>query len=74
MRSCPNYLALKQSGKSFLLVLRYMLSDVSLKEYLQAHESFAIYSVCKCEVKSIGKWSKVSVLLNQPYSNLVPRV
>jgi hypothetical protein len=28
---------------------------------------------CKCEVE-IGKWSKVSVLLNQPHSNLVPRV
>jgi hypothetical protein len=29
---------------------------------------------CKCEVDLIGKWSKVSVLLNQPHSNLVPRV
>jgi hypothetical protein len=32
------------------------------------------YSVCKCEVESTEKWSKISVLLNQPHSNLVPRV
>jgi len=32
------------------------------------------YSVCKCEVESTGKWSTINVLLNQPHSNLVPRV
>jgi uncharacterized membrane protein YjfL (UPF0719 family) len=32
------------------------------------------YSVCKWEVESTGKWSKISVLFNQPHSNLVPRV
>jgi hypothetical protein len=32
------------------------------------------YSVCKCEVESIGKWSNISVLFNQPHFNLVPKV
>jgi hypothetical protein len=32
------------------------------------------YSVCKCEVKSTGKWSNISVLFNQPHFNLVPKV
>jgi hypothetical protein len=32
------------------------------------------YSVCKCEVKSKGKWLKISVLFDQPHFNLVPKV
>jgi hypothetical protein len=32
------------------------------------------YSVCKCDVESIGKWSNIGVLLNQPHFNLVPKV
>jgi len=31
MRNCPKYLALKHSGKCFLLVLRYMFSKNPLE-------------------------------------------